>query len=205
MLVDEPVQDGGGGDRATSRADDARGGRGCVAVGYQVWGARLGVAIDDVEVDVICELDARGQLGLADGVSPGWQRITFDIRITSTAPEADVRRVVETADRLSPMLANLSPAIERVHKLRIVGTRRHATRAWTRDHGRAGVSTGAALRMGRGDRRLRPGLGAADRTPDAAVCGTGAAQRGRAGAGCGDGYGGWRVRRGRGRRPVRAR
>ena len=92
----------------------------CRAVGYRMWGARLGVAIDDVEVDVTCELDARGQLGIADGVTPGWQRITFDIRITTTAPEADVRRVVDTADWLSPMLANLSPAIERVHNLRIV-------------------------------------------------------------------------------------
>ena len=120
MLVDEPVQDGGGGTAPhpghMMRAAVAA----CVAVGYRMWGARLGVAIDDVEVDVTCELDARGQLGIADGVTPGWQRITFDIRITSAAPDADVQRVVETADRLSPMLANLTPAIERVHNLRIV-------------------------------------------------------------------------------------
>ena len=44
--------------------------------------------------------------------------------IASPRPEADVRRVVETADRLSPLLANLSPAIERVHRLRIVHARR---------------------------------------------------------------------------------
>ena len=43
-----------------------------------------------------------------------------DVCIASAAPEADVRRVVETADRLSPLLANLSPAIERVHRVRIV-------------------------------------------------------------------------------------
>ena len=91
----------------------------CLAMGYRMWGARLGVAIDDVEVDVLCETDARGQLGIAD-VPVGWQRIVVDVRIASRASEADVRRVVETADRLSPMLANLSPAIERVHHLRIV-------------------------------------------------------------------------------------
>ena len=35
------------------------------------------------------------------------------------APEAEVRRVIEAADRLSPLLANLSPAIERIHRLHL--------------------------------------------------------------------------------------
>jgi len=91
----------------------------CLARGYRLWGARLGVAIDGVEVDVMCELDARGQLGI-EGVPVGWQRIVVDVCIASRAPEADVRRVVATADRFSPMLANLSPTIERIHHLRIV-------------------------------------------------------------------------------------
>ncbi len=124
MRIDEPVQDGGGGTAPHPGQMMRAAVAGCVAVGYRAWGARLGVAIDDVEVDVVCELDARGQLGFADGVTPGWQRITFDIRITSAAPEADVRRVVQTADRLSPMLANLSRDIERVHNLRIVQPQR---------------------------------------------------------------------------------
>ena len=58
-------------------------------------------------------------MGIAD-VPVGWQQIVVDVCIASTAPEADVRRVVETADRLSPLLGNLSPAIQRVHHLRIV-------------------------------------------------------------------------------------
>ena len=88
-------------------------------MGYRQWGARLDVEIDQVEVDVLCETDVRGQMGIAD-VPVGWHRIMVDVCITSAALEADVRRVVETADRLSPLLANLSPAIERIHHLRIV-------------------------------------------------------------------------------------
>jgi uncharacterized OsmC-like protein len=91
----------------------------CLAMGYRLWGARLGVSIDDVDVEVACDFDVRGQLGLAPGVAIGWQRIQLDVRIRSRAPGDDVRRVVETADRLSPMLANLSAAIERVHRLEI--------------------------------------------------------------------------------------
>jgi uncharacterized OsmC-like protein len=91
----------------------------CLAMGYKQWGARLEVAIDAVDVEVMCETDVRGQLGIAQ-VPIGWQRIIVDVCITSAAPEAEVRRVVATADRLSPLLANLSPAIERLHHLRIV-------------------------------------------------------------------------------------
>jgi uncharacterized OsmC-like protein len=91
----------------------------CLAMGYRTWAARLDVEIAEVVVDVVCETDVRGQLGIAD-VPIGWQRIVVDVCIASRAADADVRRVVETADRLSPLLANLSPAIERVHHLRIV-------------------------------------------------------------------------------------
>jgi uncharacterized OsmC-like protein len=87
-----------------------------LAMGYRQWGARLDVAIDAVEVDVICESDARGQLGI-EGVAVGWQRMVVVVLVDSPAARADVRRVVETADRLDPLLANLSPAIERVHHL----------------------------------------------------------------------------------------
>jgi uncharacterized OsmC-like protein len=117
--VDQPQEDGGAGSaphpgqmmRASILA--------CLATGYRVWGARLDVAIDDIEIDVLCETDVRGQMGIAD-VTIGWQRIVIEVCVTSRAAEADVRRVVETTDRLSPMLANLSPAIERVHHLRVI-------------------------------------------------------------------------------------
>jgi uncharacterized OsmC-like protein len=112
--------DGGGQETAPHPAQMMRAALvACLAMGYRSWGARLDVSIDDIEVDVTCETDVRGQMGIAD-VPVGWQQIVVDVCIASTAPEADVRRVVETADRLSPLLGNLSPAIQRVHHLRIV-------------------------------------------------------------------------------------
>jgi hypothetical protein len=59
-------------------------------------------------------------MGLADDVAVGWERILIEVVITSAAPAEQIRRVVETADRLSPMLANLSPGIERVHHLAVL-------------------------------------------------------------------------------------
>jgi len=117
--IDQSVEGGGGG-TAPHPAQMMRAALvACLAMGYRMWGARLDVEIGQVEVEVQCETDVRGQMGLAD-VPVGWQRIVVDVCIGSRAPDADVRRVVETADRLSPLLANLSPAIERVHRVRIV-------------------------------------------------------------------------------------
>src|SRR5450432_3715486 len=118
--VDQPPSEGGGGAgphpgqlmRASLGA--------CLAMGYRLWGARLDVPIDSVEIDMICDTDARGQMGLACDVAIGWQQMRFLVTIVSAASEAEVRRVVETADRLSPMLANISPAVRRIHVLTVV-------------------------------------------------------------------------------------
>jgi len=92
----------------------------CMAIGYRLWGARLDVQIDAVDVEVGCDYDARGQMGIADDVGIGWDRLRFVVTIVSPSPEVDVRRVVETADRLSPMLANISPAVHRSHHLTVL-------------------------------------------------------------------------------------
>jgi len=117
--VDLPEGEGGSGS-APGPGDLLRASLGaCLAMAYRAWGARLGLELAFVAVDVTVEFDVRGQLGLADDVAIGWQRLLFDVRVESTAPETEVRRLVEHADRLSPMLANLSPAIERVHTLSV--------------------------------------------------------------------------------------
>jgi len=130
-LADQPVE-AGGTESAPHPGQIMRASiAASLAMGYRQWGARLDVPIGEIEVDVLCESDVRGQLGF-DGIAVGWQRMTVVVRIDSDAPEADVRRVVETADRLDPLLANISREIDRVHRLRL-GTFRslvgHASRS----------------------------------------------------------------------------
>jgi uncharacterized OsmC-like protein len=124
--VDLPAEDGGTGS-APHPGQLMRASLGaCLAMGYKIWGARLGIPVDDVTVEVTCEYDTRGQLGLDSSVAIGWQRIGFDVTVTSSAPEADVRRLVAQADRLSPMLANIAREVEKVHRLTILRSRRAA-------------------------------------------------------------------------------
>jgi uncharacterized OsmC-like protein len=120
--ADLPAEEGGS-DTAPTPGDLMRASLGaCLAIGYRAWAARLDIAFDSVEVDVTCEFDVRGQLGIAGDVAVGWQRLLVEVSVVTDAPPSDVRRVIEQTDRLSPMLANLSPAIERVHALTIKPT-----------------------------------------------------------------------------------
>jgi uncharacterized OsmC-like protein len=74
----------------------------CLAIGYAMWAARMGVPIDALEVQVEADYDSRGELGVSDEVHPGYQQVRYIVSVTSPAPEQDVRRVIETADKYSP-------------------------------------------------------------------------------------------------------
>lgn len=73
----------------------------CLAVSYGMWAARLGVSLESVEVDVHADYDARGELGVSSDIRPGYLEIRYVVRIESSAPESDVLRVLDTADRCS--------------------------------------------------------------------------------------------------------
>jgi len=110
----------GGGDSAPTPGDLMRAALGsCLAMGYRIWAVQLGVELETIELDVTCEFDMRGRLGIAHDVPVGWQRVSLEVHVVSDAPFADVERVIARADRLNPMLANLSPAIARVHTLTV--------------------------------------------------------------------------------------
>jgi len=72
----------------------------CLAMGYVTWAAHLGVPVSNVEVEIHADFDARGQHGV-EGIPPGYSEIRYQVRIESAAPETDVARVVEAADRAS--------------------------------------------------------------------------------------------------------
>jgi uncharacterized OsmC-like protein len=74
----------------------------CLAVTYGMWAARLGVPIDSLEVQVEADYDSRGELGVSDDVPPGYTQVRYRVTVASAAPEADVRRVLDTADKYSP-------------------------------------------------------------------------------------------------------
>lgn len=93
-----------------------------LAMSYRVWSARLDLSIESAEIEVQCEWDQRGPLGEADA-PVGWQRLIIDTALVTAADEHAVREMAALAHRHCPMLANLSPQIERVHRLDVVRPR----------------------------------------------------------------------------------
>jgi uncharacterized OsmC-like protein len=92
----------------------------CLALGYAMWAARLGVPLDSVEVLVEADYDTRGELGVSDDVPPGYTEVRYTVTVASRAAEADVRRVIDTADRYSPYLDVFARAQELRRELLIV-------------------------------------------------------------------------------------
>jgi uncharacterized OsmC-like protein len=74
----------------------------CLAIGYAMWAARLGVPIESLEVDVEADYDSRGELGVADDVPPGYVQVRYAVTVKSSASEEDVRHMLDTADKYSP-------------------------------------------------------------------------------------------------------
>ena len=96
------AESSGGANRGPDPGTFGRGALGaCLAMGYANWAARLGVAIDVIEVDVEADYDARGSYGLAD-VPPGYLEVRYRVHIESDAPEKDIQRVLDEADAHSP-------------------------------------------------------------------------------------------------------
>ena len=76
----------------------------CMVIGYAKWAAWRGIPLTSLEVDVEADYDARGEYGISD-VTPAYTQVRCTVRVTSPRPEAEVRAMLEEADRHSPYLA----------------------------------------------------------------------------------------------------
>ena len=99
----------------------------CLAMGYRAWAARLDVPLDEVEIELTCTYDERGQLAVDHETAIGWQSIRWVTTLSSSACDAELERLVDTTHRFSPMLANLAPSIAREFELRVVRSARAQT------------------------------------------------------------------------------
>jgi uncharacterized OsmC-like protein len=81
----------------------------CLAIGYMMRAAKLGVPIRALEVEVQADYDDGALFGVSDA-PPGYSEIRYLVTVESSAPDAEVRRVIDEADRHSPYLDVFSRA-----------------------------------------------------------------------------------------------
>ncbi len=96
----------------------------CLAIGYGMWAARLGVPIDVLHVEVHADFDARGELGMADDIPPGYLAIRYIVTVESSASEADVMRVLDTADKYSSWRDDITRPVPLTREVRLTATQR---------------------------------------------------------------------------------
>jgi uncharacterized OsmC-like protein len=75
----------------------------CLAISYMLWAARLGIPLVHVAVEVHADADARGLYGV-DDVPAGYTSVRYVVSLTSPAPQADILRVLDTAEAHSPYM-----------------------------------------------------------------------------------------------------
>jgi uncharacterized OsmC-like protein len=94
----------------------------CLAVGYAMWAARLGVPVDSLEIEVQADYDVRGELGVDDSVRPGYSAIRYVVHVSSPASPDAVNRWLDTADKYSSWRDNLANAVPMFSERRITTT-----------------------------------------------------------------------------------
>ena len=94
----------------------------CLAIGYAIWAARLGVPIDSLEIEIQADYDVRGELGVSDDVRPGYQEVRYIVTVSSPASTEEVEQWLDTADRYSSWRDNIAAAVPLVCERRVTST-----------------------------------------------------------------------------------
>ena len=82
----------------------------CLAMGYQLRAAERGIELTSVTVTVESDAELRALLSPQD-LSPGFGALRYHVDIDSTGDPAEIEALVDAADRLSPVLADLTRPI----------------------------------------------------------------------------------------------
>ena len=121
LAADMPVKAGGDETAPTPGVLGRAALASCLAIGITMWAARAGIPIDALEVEVQADFDARGELGVGDGIPPGYQAVRYLVSIDSPASQEALVDLLETAERHSPYLDVYSRALSTERVLRLNG------------------------------------------------------------------------------------
>lgn len=81
----------------------------CVSSGFTTYGAALNIPVERVRMDLTGYIDLQGMFGLPSPgvVRPGYERIHAKIYVRSRAPRAEIEKLKEMSEGLSPVRDSL--------------------------------------------------------------------------------------------------
>lgn len=119
LVTDMPAQVGGDASGPTPGVLGRAALGSCLAIGYMMHAAKLGVPIAAIEVEVQADYDDGALFGVSDA-PPGYLEVRYAVTVESAAPESDVRRVLDEGDAHSPYLDVFARAQSCRRSVRIV-------------------------------------------------------------------------------------
>jgi uncharacterized OsmC-like protein len=84
----------------------------CMIVGYATGAAMKGITLEKLEIETIGALDLRGFLGLDATVKPGYEEVTYIVRIKGNGTPEQFREIHETVMATSPNRWNIANPIQ---------------------------------------------------------------------------------------------
>jgi uncharacterized OsmC-like protein len=76
----------------------------CLASGWAVYGASMGVSVESLRIEVDGDIDLQGMLGLPEPgiIQPGFQKIRAKYYVRSGAPKEQLEQLAKMSEDLSP-------------------------------------------------------------------------------------------------------
>ena len=113
LIIDEPAAFGGG-DTAVSPADLILAALGsCQEIMYSALASTMDIPLQEVSVKLKGNLDLRGLLGMgeADDIPPGFQDISYETILKSSADKETLKELVAAVENQCPILDTLQRPI----------------------------------------------------------------------------------------------
>jgi uncharacterized OsmC-like protein len=120
MVVDEPLELLGTNTAPNPQETLMAALNACMLVGYVAGAAVRGITLEKVEIETTGKLDLRGFLGLDDNVIPGYENLSYTVRIKGNGTEEQFREIHETVKKTSPNYFNISRPIRLDSKLEVM-------------------------------------------------------------------------------------
>jgi len=92
----------------------------CLAIGYMMRAAVMNVPITSLEVEIQADYDDGVLFGTVKDLPAGYLEVRYTVTVDSEAPQSEVMRVLDEADRHSPYLDVFSRAQSCKREVRIL-------------------------------------------------------------------------------------
>ena len=84
----------------------------CQEIVYSLYAHMMGIQLESVTVDLQGQLDIRGLFGIDESVASGYQKVTFETRITSNADASEIENLIRIVESRCPTLDTLRRPVD---------------------------------------------------------------------------------------------